>query len=138
MLCESNSVLGVTVHGIAIVCAIVLGVVLSAAGAAKIRMGRQWSIQARAMGAPILIAAILPWLEIFVGALLIARWQPWSMGLVAMFLIAAFSGVIIVNLIRGRRPVCACFGTWSAQPLGWHHLVRNAVLILLATIVVIS
>jgi hypothetical protein len=38
------------------------------------------------------------------------------------------------HLVAGRRPECACFGAWSAKPIGVGHVVRNGVLLALAVL----
>jgi hypothetical protein len=43
----------------------------------------------------------------------------------ALVLLAAFSVAVLVNLARGRRPECHCFGALSSGPLGWSTLARN-------------
>ena len=47
-------------------------------------------------------------------------------------MLVAFTALIGVALAHGRHPPCACFGAWSAKPIGAGHLVRNAALIVLA------
>ena len=47
-----------------------------------------------------------------------------------------FTGLIARRLAQGRHPPCACFGAWSAKPLGPGHLVRNGVLIVLAVVTI--
>ena len=86
------------------------------------------------MGVPKFVAPILPWIEIVSGALLVSQWQRRILAGFMILLLGAFSVSIVVNLARGLRPICACFGSWSARPLGWRHLVRNALLIALAVI----
>lgn len=113
---------------------VVLGMVMCLAGGSKIAMGQRWPQEARSMGAPTLIITVLPWMEITVGALLVTRVLAVLIGLVALAMILSFTGLIIAHLSKGRRPICACFGTWSAQPLGWRHIVRNGILAVMAVI----
>lgn len=117
---------------LSVLASVVVGVVLCVAGGSKLAIGRQWAAQASALGAPRFIVPFLPWIEIVSGALVLVRWQrgPVAIGVVA--LLAAFTVLIIVNLARGNRPHCACFGAWTARPLGWAHIVRNIALILCA------
>ncbi len=49
-----------------------------------------------------------------------------------MTLLLVFTGVIGVNLLRGRRPPCRCFGSADTRPIGWLTLMRNGVLLALA------
>jgi thiol-disulfide isomerase/thioredoxin len=46
-----------------------------------------------------------------------------------------FMAAIAVNLMRGRRPDCRCFGQLKSSPIGWTTLSRNAVLAGLAAFV---
>ncbi|GAA3989973.1 hypothetical protein GCM10022247_05740 [Allokutzneria multivorans] len=46
-------------------------------------------------------------------------------------LLVVFTGAIVISLRRGDRTPCRCFGA-SASPLGWPHVVRNAVLLIVA------
>ncbi len=111
---------------------LILGCVMCVAGATKIAMGKRWPVEAESMGAPRIVVPAVPWVEIVSGALLIAQWKREVIALVVASLLVAFSALIVRNLIVGNRPRCACFGTWSARPLGWGHVLRNAGLITLA------
>lgn len=113
---------------IATLAGVIVGAVLCTAGAAKISSGDQWPIQARAMGAPRFVVPFVPWLEILVGATLAARVMPMVSGSAALVVLAAFTLLILSNLSRGHRPVCACFGAWRPAPLGWKHVARNVIL----------
>lgn len=53
----------------------------------------------------------------------------------ASVLLAVFTSVVVVNLVRGRRPACNCFGAGNRLPIGWDTVARNAALIALATFV---
>lgn len=117
-----------------IVASIALGLVMCAAGATKVRMGRAWIEQGRTMGAPATVLPIVPWVEIVIGALLIAQIATAAVSIVALLVLQLFTLLIVFNLGRGRRPVCACFGSWSSRPLGWSHVVRNVVFMLVAVL----
>lgn len=119
---------------IATLAGVIVGTVVCVAGAAKISSGGQWPVQARAMGAPGFTVPFVPWVEILVGAALAARVTPVVSGVAALVLLAAFTILILVNIGRGRRPVCACFGAWRPAPLGWKHVARNAVLLALVAV----
>lgn len=60
------------------------------------------------------------------------------MAVVAMITLQVFTLSIIAQLSRGRRPVCACFGAWSARPLGAGHVVRNVAMMVLAVLALIA
>ena len=118
----------------AFVASIVVGAALVLAGASKLAARDTWPSQARGLGAPDLVIPLLPWLEIVVGALLIAQVARPVMATIAIALLLAFTALLVVNLRQGRRPPCACFGAWSAKPIGAGHIARNLALIALAVI----
>ncbi|MEW2463774.1 MauE/DoxX family redox-associated membrane protein [Streptomyces sp. NPDC046994] len=62
---------------------------------------------------------------------------PWARvgGLGALLLLTLFSGVIALNLMLGRTPVCDFFGGLKAVPVGWSTVARNALLAVLAAFV---
>jgi hypothetical protein len=69
-----------------------------------------------------------------VGALLIAQVAEPVPVLVAIALLLLFSALIAKRLSEGRHPPCACFGAWSAKPIGPEHLMRNGLLLVLAVL----
>ncbi len=121
-------------HLIGRLAAVVLGAVFVVAGAAKLADGAAWPSRAAAMGVPRQVARLVPWWELVLGALLVVgAGRPWP-ALAAAATLLAFTAAIVRLLATGRRPVCACFGVWSARPLGGRHVVRNAVLLALAAV----
>jgi uncharacterized membrane protein YphA (DoxX/SURF4 family) len=106
---------------------IVLGVVFVVAGASKLAAPRSWTAQAAGLGVPSGPALIVPPLEVVLGGVLVSGWGAPLAIWCALAVLAAFTVVLVVNLARGRRPACACFGAWSASPIGWGHVARNAV-----------
>jgi hypothetical protein len=74
-------------------------------------------------------AALLPPLEMTVGALLLcAMAMPWA-GLASIALLAVFAAAMAVNLRRGRGAIdCGCGQSFLAQTLAWTLVGRNAVL----------
>jgi uncharacterized membrane protein YphA (DoxX/SURF4 family) len=108
------------------------------AGGSKIAAGPSWPVQARELGAPAVAIPLLPWVEIAVGAVLVGQLAPVAAGVLALVLLVAFTTLIVRRLAEGRHPPCACFGAWSASPLGWRHVARNAVLIVLAGLTVVG
>src|ERR1700733_582201 len=48
--------------------------------------------------------------------------------LTSLILLLVFSIAILLNLARGHRPACNCFGQLHSAPIGWSTLTRNAVL----------
>jgi len=117
---------------VALVASVVLGIAFVVAGGSKIAAGPSWPDQARGLGAPTWVIPAVPWIEIAVGAMLIVQFgAPWP-SLAALVMLIAFTVLIAVALRQGRRPPCACFGAWSAKPIGVGHLVRNGALMVLA------
>ena len=117
---------------VAVVAGVVLGAVLLLSGAAKLAAGPRWAAQAATLGAPAVAVPVLPWVEVGLGALLITGvWRP-VVALAAAALLGAFTMLLVVRLVQGRRPPCACFGAWSTRPIGVGAVARNVVLIALA------
>ncbi|WP_420623046.1 MauE/DoxX family redox-associated membrane protein [Candidatus Poriferisodalis sp.] len=114
---------------------VALGVLFLASGALKLR-DPSWPGAARAMGAPRWSVSLIAPIEIVLGAGLAAGLaEPWPAWL-ALALLAAFSAALARVLRRplDDRPVCACFGRWSAKPVGAGSLLRNGVLAALAVV----
>lgn len=121
-------------EAVGVVASVLLGVVMCAASFSKLRTGRAWESQGAALGAPRAIVPIVPWVELALGALLIVQVASTAVSIAALVLLGAFTTLLAVNLARGRRPVCACFGEWSAKPLGPGHLARNGALVALSVL----
>jgi peroxiredoxin len=51
-------------------------------------------------------------------------------------LLVPFAAGIGINLARGRKPECHCFGQWHSAPAGWKTLARNGALAAVAGFVV--
>jgi hypothetical protein len=119
------------------IAAVLLGAVFVVAAVSKIVAGTAWVTQARELGAPTPVATALPGVELVLGALLVAGIAAPIPAVLAALLLVAFSVAIARQLVDGRHPPCACFGAWSQRPLGEGHLLRNAVLIVLALIAIL-
>jgi uncharacterized membrane protein YphA (DoxX/SURF4 family) len=117
---------------LAAVAGVVLGAVLLLSGAAKLAAGPRWAAQAAALGAPAFAVPVVPWLEIGLGALLVTGVGRPVVALAAAALLTVFTGLLVVRLVQGRRPPCACFGAWSTRPVGLGSVARNVVLIAVA------
>jgi len=107
------------------VASVLLGLVFLVSGGAKIAAGPAWPEQAVGLGAPPLVVPVLPWVEIVLGAILVMQLASVVAPGAALVLLAAFTALIIRRLSQGRHPPCACFGSWSARPLGAGHVARN-------------
>ena len=117
--------------------AVVLGIVLLVAGIAK-RADRRWPQDAAALGTPAWAIPVLPWFEMLLGAVLVSGVARPVAAALAGVVLLAFTGLLILNLARGRRPPCACFGARSRRPIGPGSLVRNVVLLALALIAFVA
>ena len=110
-----------------------VGLGLLASGAMKVG-DRRWPEQAHAFGTPSVLVPVVPWVELALGALLLAGFGlPWT-ALAAVALLGMFTVAVAVNLARGRHPPCACFGSLSRRPLGPAVVVRNLILLTLAIV----
>jgi thiol-disulfide isomerase/thioredoxin/uncharacterized membrane protein YphA (DoxX/SURF4 family) len=78
------------------------------------------------------MALALPLVELAVAVALIAPPLAYAGALAAAALLLLFTGIIVFNLARGRRPACNCFGQISATPIGPITLIRNGILTALA------
>jgi hypothetical protein len=79
--------------------------------------------------------AVLPALELAIAAALIAVPYSWVPAFVAVGLLALFTGAVIGNLSRGRRPPCPCFGAGTSDvPISARSVVRNGWLLALAVV----
>ncbi len=111
---------------------LVLALVFVVAGLAKLA-DRKGSRQAVAdFGVPAVVGApigvLLPVAELVVGAALLPASTAWWGALGALGLLVLFVVGISINLARGRKPKCHCFGQLHSGPAGWSTLGRNGVL----------
>src|SRR5262249_55046940 len=85
-----------------------------------------------------LAGIILPWIELALGALLIlgqwtTRAAEASIGLLLIFSIAIF-----INLLRGNRVECHCFGHLGIKQISWWSVARNLLLLIIAAQVTVG
>jgi uncharacterized membrane protein YphA (DoxX/SURF4 family) len=69
------------------------------------------------------LARTLPWLELALGALLIAGAWLRPLSVVAAGILGLFFTVMVVSYFRGGGIDCGCFGV--GEPLSWKTLVRD-------------
>lgn len=119
---------------VAALAAVGVGVAFLVAGGSKLAARAEWAAQARDLGAPSIAVPVLPWTEVAIGAALVTQFARMVAAIAAIVLLVAFTVLIGLRLSQGRRPACACFGAWSARPIGPGHLARNAALIVLAVV----
>jgi uncharacterized membrane protein YphA (DoxX/SURF4 family) len=118
-----------------VVASIVLGAVFVVSGVTKIAAPGQWRAQSADLGVPGAVATVVPFLELTVGALLVAQLARSFAAVAAGVLLVAFTILLVVRLSQGRRPPCACFGALTTKPIGWGNVVRNMIFLALAGIV---
>ena len=118
---------------------LVLGAVFSLAGVAKLSDLKGSRRAITDFGVPSAIAAplglLLPLAELAVAATLLPASTAWWGALGALALLSVFVVGISINLARGRKPDCHCFGQLHSAPAGWKTLARNGVLAAVAAFV---
>src|SRR5215203_5523354 len=119
---------------------LVLIVVFVVAGISKLT-DREGSRQAMSdFGLPAALAApfglLLPLAELAVAVALVPAATAWWGAVGALALLLLFVAGIGVNLARGRKPDCHCFGQLHSAPAGPITLTRNGVLAAVAAFVV--
>ena len=118
---------------------LLLSLVFGVAGVAKLVDSTGSRASMGDFGVPAFLARPLAWLlplvELACAAALMSVSGAWwgASGALAMLLV--FMAAIAINLMRGRRPDCRCFGQLHSSPIGWTTLSRNAVLAGLAAFV---
>lgn len=117
---------------------VLLGAVFLFSGILKVAAPREWRAQAAGLGVPTAIAMVVPFVELVLGALLVSQIARQVVAACAAALLVAFTVLLIVRLRQGLRPPCACFGALSSKPIGWGNVVRNAVFLALAAVVVVG
>ncbi|HEX7166283.1 MAG TPA: redoxin domain-containing protein [Acidimicrobiales bacterium] len=119
-----------------------LAAVLLFAAAAKLLDRKAMRRAVTDLGLPASLAApiafLLPIAEAGTAALLI----PGSTALVgaaaAILLLGAFTALLAMNLAKGRRPNCNCFGQAASEPISPATLVRNGALLAAALAVFVG
>jgi peroxiredoxin len=111
------------------------------AGTAKL-VNRDGSIQAlSAFGAPRFTRRLIPFLpfaEIAVAVALLFAASSWYAACASVALLVTFIAGISVNLARGRRLPCNCFGQLQAAPISGWTLARNGALAICAAWLVLA
>jgi hypothetical protein len=79
---------------------------------------------------------LLPLAELAVGCALMPAVSAWWGALGALALMLLFAVGIAINLTRGRKPDCHCFGQLHSSPAGWKTLGRDGALAAVAGFVV--
>jgi peroxiredoxin len=82
------------------------------------------------------LGVLLPLAELAVAITLLPAMTAWWGAASALAVLALFVAGIVVNLARGRRPECHCFGQIASKPISWRTLVRNGMLSAVAGLIV--
>lgn len=114
------------------IAAAVVGVVFLVAAVSKLAGPQAWRVQADGLGVPDAVAVVVPYVEAVLGALLVVQFQRHVVAWCAVAVLLAMTALLVRRLAQGRRPPCACFGAWSAKPIGAGHVARNLVLVAVA------
>jgi hypothetical protein len=119
-----------------IVIRVALAGVFVIAGWAKLRRPDDTRTDIAALGLPRWVVAPvsvgLPVLELLVAALLLIEPVHEIAAGGAVVLLGLFTAVVVANLLRGRRPACACFGALAKAPIAWMTVCRNLALMVAA------
>jgi uncharacterized membrane protein YphA (DoxX/SURF4 family) len=119
--------------GASTVAAVALGALLLVAATGKLA-DRAWPATAGELGVPPPIAPAVPVVEVALGALLITGVARTAAAWASAALLLAFTLLLAIRLVQGRRPPCACFGVRSTGPIGTWSIVRNLLLLALAVV----
>ena len=114
------------------VAAVVVGVVFLVAAVTKLARPAAWRTQSADLRVPWPVAAVVPYVEAVVGALLVVQAMRHAVAWAAAALLVAMTALLAGRLAQGEHPPCACFGAWSASPISMRHVVRNLVFIAVA------
>lgn len=112
--------------------ALLLAAVLAAAGGAKLAHHRETADALRALRLPAseVVAWVVPVFELVAAVALVAA--PAIGGAIALFLLTAFTAVLVDVVRRDAALSCGCFGTASSHPVAPADVVRNVGLAVLA------
>ncbi|MEQ1895781.1 MAG: MauE/DoxX family redox-associated membrane protein [Vicinamibacterales bacterium] len=119
----------------------VLGATFLVAGLSKLTDPGTAARTVAGFGAPAFARPLLrglPYLETAVAVALAFGATAWHAAWVAAGLLVLFIAAISVNLARGRRPDCNCFGQVRPAPISGLTLVRNAGLLAIAAALILT
>lgn len=78
------------------------------------------------------VAFTLPWIELGLALSLLGGVALPLTGALTAVLLLCFIAAVTVNLYRGRRVTCNCYGIAGTAMIGWGTVARNLLLVLLA------
>ncbi len=114
------------------VAAAIVGAVFLVAAVSKLAAPQEWRAQARGLGVPDAVALVVPYVEAALGAVLVVQLGRHVVAWLAVALLLVMTLLLVRRLAQGEHPPCACFGAWSAKPIGAGHVGRNLAFIALA------
>ena len=120
-------------------CQLLMALVLVIAGSAKLVRQQAFldSVLRFELVPPIFaraVALLMPVFEIGVGVALVLRFLPEAASALALILMLIFTAVIAITLARGKDVSCGCFGSSHDSRVSGRTLVRNLILVAIATI----
>jgi len=133
-----------TNHYIGLAARVVLGAVFIVASIDKIADPSAFAVsidnyRILPQGLPLVVATVLPWVEILCGFGLLFGLFIRGSSLLTMLMLAVFTAAVISGLLRGLDISCGCF---TQDPdvarIGWGKVVENAGLIVLSVFVLFS
>ncbi|MEP6951151.1 MAG: MauE/DoxX family redox-associated membrane protein [Ginsengibacter sp.] len=77
------------------------------------------------------LKTLLPIIELITGLLLLTPFAACG-AIASLLLLIVFTSIVGINLAKGVRPPCRCFGQLDSRPISWRTLIRNFFLIMLA------
>lgn len=75
-------------------------------------------------------AVVMPWMELICGLFLIIGLMTRAVAAIITLLLLAFTGAVIVNLVRGTPISCGCFDT-VGEAISWWTVARDLSWVLL-------
>ncbi len=123
---------------VARIASFVLGAVFLLSATTKLADLRRWNTQSAALGVPVHLAMPVPFVEITLAALLVARVAPRVVPWLAIAVLVGFTAFLVRRIRQGQRPPCACFGAFSSKPIGWGHVARNALFIAVGVVAALA
>ncbi len=106
-----------------------VGAIFVYAGVAKFATFNNWTLQARALGAPDPFIVLVPLAEIGLAVLLVGDWWFNQALVVSVLMLCSFTVLLLVRLGDSERLPCSCFGAVSQRPMSWFDVLRNVILI---------
>jgi uncharacterized membrane protein YphA (DoxX/SURF4 family) len=83
-----------------------------------------------------LVATVLPWIEVLVGLGLICGLFVRGSSFLALVLLIVMTAAVFSALMRGLDISCGCFSqTPAAEPIGWKKIGENVVLVALSFLI---